>query len=354
MAYFARKPNHLGLKNRKTVAATNKKTVVRPLYALRWNHHINLNIFRSTQFNMAVWQVLIAHPDFNRLRPMYDDLLPIEVRSVCARWIEERTQAEEYIDINHPLIEHYAGYFHYALQEQLAYQIEKINTAELLPLKSRLKIAAETFARNSYQPLETYQKIRTTILIELEFLRKYNELAQQVDTEKTTINQQIEQTVQLCADNKHKFNCYKDKLERYDNEWPANWPSHSEFYRVINITGLTLHYTITRAIVDMTNIHKLIVSNRLDKWQRDRSLMPPMPKSALTDIEIWFETLAELLRSTRHLLQSFRSINLMYDVDLGDVVDTAHTDVTNLLRHLIGSAFIVVKQPSQIMTSGAR
>lgn len=336
---------------------------------------------------MSLWERLIAHPGFERIKPLYNDQFPLEVRFVCALWIEERVKVDQFIDINDPQIEQRAGNFLHSLIQQLEQEKQKLKRPEELPIKYRLEEAIRTFTQNLYNPFPTYKQIRDAIIAEQQFLDNFSESVQSnfvVDSEQMHINEKLKQMHDATVANNEQFNRYKHDLEQYKMLDYAESTKHlqinnphgqpeleerraalqDEFSRKkqtmqdsINIRGLDLYRTIGQIIVDVDETQKRVILKRLGKWQRNQALAgngAPLSTSGLDEIQMWFEKLAELIWSTRNLIEKFRVINFNYKINLGDVIDMAYKDVTTLLQNLIVSGFIVEKQPPQVMKTNTR
>lgn len=334
---------------------------------------------------MSLWERLIAHPGFEQIKPLYNEQFPLEVRFVCAQWIEGRVKDDQYVDINDPQIEQRAANFVHTLIQQVEQEKQKLKRAEELPIKYRLEEAIRTFTQNLYNPLPTYRQIRDAIIAEQHFLDNFSESTQAnfiIDSEMLQINEKLKQMLNLTVANNEQFNRYKNELEQLKmidytesakhlqhQHGPPELEErriaiHDEIIRKknamqesINARGLELYRNIGKIIVDVDAVQKIVILKRLGKWQRDQALAgngAPFPNTTLDDIQLWFEKLAELIWSTRNLVDKFRVTNFNFKINLGDVVDMAYKDITTLLQNLIVSGFIVEKQPPQVMKTNTR
>lgn len=81
---------------------------------------------------MSNWQRIIQLPKFSKIRRLYDEKLPLEVRIVCAEWIEERIFGDKYIgDIDSPQYKQNAVEFIESLIQQLEKAEQEIGPEEV-------------------------------------------------------------------------------------------------------------------------------------------------------------------------------------------------------------------------------
>lgn len=337
---------------------------------------------------MSMWERIINQPGFEKIKTLYNENFPLEVRFVCAQWIEDRIKADQYIDINDPQYEQRASNFVHNLIQQLEQEKDKFKKPEDISIKYRIEDAIRTFTQHIYNPVQLYKQIRDALMYEQHFLENCmnNPQMNYMDSEALEIDEKLKQLRQLILINNDNCNRYKHELEQYminfsegtkriqelNNMQPTpeveeRRSAMVEDYKrkmhqmTESINGRRLElYTNIRSVTEILNeVQKVVIHKRLGKWQRDQALAgngAPLPMSALDEIQTWFENLADLIWSTRTLIDTIRKTNLPIQGqgNAGDVFEVAYREVTTLLQNLIVSGFIVEKQPPQVMKTNTR
>lgn len=320
---------------------------------------------------MSTWNNLILHPHFERIKAVYNDQFPIEVRFICANWIERRMNAELIVDINHPQIKEMATIFLRELIQQLKHEKHQLKRAEQLSIQFRLDAAIETFTKHLLHPFAVYKQIRDTISYEGHLLG----MTSCVDEEAIEITQKLNILKNEVLTNKEKQKNYKHDIENYkvleyretvtqlievnnaleQERRLAILDDHQrkkfQFIEIINVRSANLKQSLANQIQQIDSVQKLIF-NRLNRWHRDQALAgngAPLNKNALDEIQLWFEKLAEIIWTTRCCIEAMREINNSISSETCGVIAQAHTDVTTLLTNLIEAAFIVEMQPPQVL-----
>lgn len=335
---------------------------------------------------MALWDRLIQHPGFEKIKSsLYNDQFPLEVRFVCAHWIEERVKADQFVDINDPMIDQRAGNFIHALIAELETEQVKLTSAQNPSIKFRIDQAIRTYNQCLYSPLATYKQIRDAILFEQHFVSNEDQGHQYLDQEASEINDKLAQLATMTARNNDVYTRYKHELEQYKmvdyaetskhlqqlNNLP-NTPDMEERRLImiedhkqkrmvmldsINCNAVEQFQAIRQVIQELDNVQKVVILKRLGKWQRDQALSgngSPVLMSTLDEIQVWFEKLAECIWNTRNLVDKMKNTNQHFSLNLGDHMDVAYKEITHLLQNLIVSGFIVEKQPPQVMKTNTR
>lgn len=324
---------------------------------------------------MSTWNKLILHPQFEQIKTVYNDQFPIEVRFVCAHWIEQRMKTECIIDINHPQIKEIAADFLQALIQQILYDKQQLIRAEQLSVQCRLDLAIEMLRKFLFNPFPIYKQIRDTISYEehsigniwnnrimyldeeaIEITRKLNILKNEVLTIKEKqrnythvienykvleYREMLTQTTLLNDDLEERRLFILDDLQLRKNG----------ISDIIKARSIDLNQRNSNVIFKIDSVQKLLICNRLSKWHRDQALAgngASLNQNSLDEIQLWFEKLAEIIWTLRCTVEGIRKIN--NSISLSSLEPAkALQDLTALLQNLIKSAFIVEKQPTQVL-----
>lgn len=337
---------------------------------------------------MSIWGRIINQPGFEKIKTLYNDNFPVEVRVVCAEWIEDRIKADQFIDINDPQYEQRAANFVHNLVQQLEQEKIKYMKPEDISMKYRLEEAIRNFTQNIYNPVPLYRQIRDSLMYEQHFLENCNENPQMayMDTEAIEINEKIKQLRQLILIQSDNCSRYKHDLEKYMLHYSEGTKRIQEFNNMpqtpeveeqrnnmleeykhsigqmtenINARRVDLFTNIRTVLDGLGEVQKVVIHKRLGKWQRDQALAgngAPLPLNTLDEIQGWFEGLADLIWTTRTLIDTIRKTNMPFPGhnNISDVFEATHRDATTLLQNLIVSGFIVEKQPPQVMKTNTR
>lgn len=336
---------------------------------------------------MSLWERVSVQAGFERIKTLYNENFPLEVRILCAEWIEDRVKSEQYIDINDPQYEQRAANFIQSLIQQLDHEKQRLTKPEELSIKYRIEDAMRTFTQNIYSPGQLYKQIRDALLYEQHILDSCtnNPQVNFVDNEVIEINDKIKHIRTLIMHNNDSGNRYKHELEqcmlRYSestkrmaemNAMPKTAENEErcavyveEYKRQVcnmseNINQRRIEiYSAIRTVIDsLDEVQKIVIHKRLGKWQRDQALAgngAPSPTNALDEIQIWFEELAELIWNTRTLIDTMRKCQIpLNQGNFSDGFEIAYREITSLLQNLIVSGFIVEKQPPQVMKTNTR
>ncbi|XP_037050734.1 signal transducer and activator of transcription 5A-like [Bradysia coprophila] len=327
---------------------------------------------------MATWNSLISHPHFHQIKTAYNDHFPIEVRFVCANWIEERMKTELNNDINDTEIKEIATDFLCALIQELQQEKLHLKRVDQLSIQYRLNAAIECYKNHLSHPFAVYKQIRDTVAYELRVLGVFSEnlLKFGVDEEAIDIVRKLNVLKSDVLTIKEKQTNYKHEIENYKClEYRETTTQMIEvnndleqerrlvvlqdyqgrkFQAMENIKAcaIDLNQGISDVILQIDSVQKLLVLSRLDKWHRSQALAgngAPLNKNSLDEMQLWFEKLAEIIWTTRCCIQSTCAINSITFSDANGVIEQAYKDVTCLLVNLIESGFVVEDQPPQIM-----
>lgn len=330
---------------------------------------------------MSMWNKLITHPSFDRIKTVYNDQFPLEVRFVCAYWIEERMKEERNIDINHPQIKETATNFLHALIQQLIHDKQKFMRAEQLSIQYRLDAAIEILRNHLHNSFVVYKQIRDTISYEEHLVGNYENGVTCMDEEAIEITQRLNILKNDVLTHKDKLAIYKHELENYkvleyrelltqtiqvNNALEQErrlailedyQRRKNEIIATINVRSIDLNQNIAKMIFQIDSVQKLLINNRLNKWRRDQALAgngASLNENCLDEIQWWFEKLAEIIWTVRCSIEAIREINSSVSLSADDATEQYFKDVTTLLQNLIESGFIVEKQPPQVLKTDVK
>lgn len=351
----------------------------------------SFNLFQLTFFfadfqchKMSLWNKLIQHPGFERVKTLYNEQFPLEVRFVCAEWIEDRIKTDLFIDINDPQIEQKAANFLHTLIQQLENEKQKLKRAEELSIKYRLDEAIQTFTQHLYHPFAIYKQIRDAISFEQHFLESFcdNQQINYMDQEAIEIKEKLKILKNLMHSNKEKHTKYKHDIENYkvleysetsNKMLQLSNTQEDERRRLafleelrqkkqlleqsISARAVDLYQSFRTIVDEIDGVQKIVILKRLGKWQRDQALAgngAPLNGNTLDEIQQWFEALGEVIWNTRLCIEAAREINSGLQMNLGNMIDREYREINALLQNLIVSGFIVEKQPPQVMKTNTR
>lgn len=337
---------------------------------------------------MSMWERIINQPGFEKIKSLYNENFPLEVRILCANWIEERIKADQFLDASDPQYDQRALNFMHNLIQQLEQEKQKLKKPEELSIKYRIEDAIRTFTQSIYSPGLVYKQIRDALMYEQHFLESLSNNPQMsyMDSEAIEIGENLKQLRQMILLNNEGCNRYKHELEqnmlRYSeltkriqeiNTIPPTAENNEQRAAImeeykrevcsmsdsINQRRQVLYESIREVIQRLAEVQKVVIHKRLGKWQRDQALAgngAPLPLNTLDDIQMWFEELADLIWTTRTLIDTIRKSNipLQGQSNYNDVFEVAYREITTLLQNLIVSGFIVEKQPPQVMKTNTR
>lgn len=334
---------------------------------------------------MSLWDRVSGQAGFERIKSLYNENFPLEVRILCAAWIEERIKAEQFIDINDPQYEQRAANFITNLIQQLEVEKQRLKKPEELSIKYRIEEAVRSFTQHIYTPGQLYKQIRDALMYEQHILDSCanNPQMNYVDQEVIEINDKIKNLRTHIMHNNDAGNRYKHELEqcmlRYSEttkriqemsnmpKTPENEERCAAFVedckRQVCLMSENMNsrrndiFNSIRTVIDLLDeVQKIVIHKRLGKWQRDQALAgngAPLPLNALDEIQVWFEDLAELIWNTRTLIDTMRKSHMPLSQAF-EGFEVAYREITNLLQNLIVAGFIVEKQPPQVMKTNTR
>ncbi|XP_050360044.1 signal transducer and activator of transcription 5B isoform X1 [Nymphalis io] len=342
---------------------------------------------------MSLWARAQQLPpeSLQKVRAVYGEHFPIEVRHCLATWIENRIWTPE--------PEEQQRFFVEELLQEIHTHTELMLSPEMFVTKMKLIEAAKQFRMQySHAPHELYTYMRRCLALEMEVIqsamgspymqpqteRKYSELITGLQTVRQKVNMASEEIRSLqsniesfslqyheCLKNKGHINylqqsgpmtnerreleaCLRvqiDEMERKLNALVAQ----------INQSQMELVDHMKENITNLRQLQSQVLDEELIKWKREQQLSGngvPM-QSNLNTIQEWCELLADLIWSTRQQVSNVARINSktiaeLRQPHLAEMLDDMSKQVTSLLSTLVTSTFVIEKQPPQVMKTNTR
>ncbi|CAH0730881.1 unnamed protein product, partial [Brenthis ino] len=345
-------------------------------------------------YNMSLWARAQQLPQesLQKVRAIYGEHFPIEVRHCLATWIENRIWTPE--------PEEQQRFFVEELVQEIHTHTELMLSPEMFVTKMKLIEAAKLFRMQySHTPHELYTYMRRCLALEMEVIqsamgtpyiaqpqteRKYSELITGLQTVRQKVNMAGEEIRSLqaniesfslqyheCLKNKGHINylqqsgpmtnerreleaCLRvqiDEMERKLNALVAQ----------INQSQMELVDHMKENIANLRQLQSQVLDEELIKWKREQQLSGngvPM-QSNLNTIQEWCELLADLIWNTRQQVGNVARINgktiaELRQPHLTEMLDDMGKQVTSLLSTLVTSTFVIEKQPPQVMKTNTR
>nr|XP_037869530.1 signal transducer and activator of transcription isoform X2 [Bombyx mori] len=326
-----------------------------------------------------------------KVRMIYVDHFPIEVRHCLASWIESRIWTAEPEDQQRSFVNE--------LVQEIQTNADLMLSPDMFVTKMKLLEAAKNFhMQYSHAPQELYAYMRRCLALEMEVIqnamgtpyvaqphteRKYSELITGLQTVRQKVNIAGEEIRSLqanieslslqyheCLKNKGHMNylqqqtvtterrdlvaCLRGQIE--DTERKLN-----ALVAQITQSQMELVDHMKENITNLRQLQSQVLDDELIKWKREQQLSGngvPM-QSNLNTIQEWCELLADLIWTTRQQVNNVARINSKTIVELrqphlAEMLDDMSKQVTGLLSTLVTSTFVIEKQPPQVMKTNTR
>lgn len=334
---------------------------------------------------MSLWERLNSILGAEQIKAFYNDTFPIEIRELCAKWIEEQIFGNQCIDVNDPQYNQFPTNFITGLIQQLDYESARLKPSELV-IRMKINDARNHFTRNIHPGL--YRHICDTLQMEQNFVTEYEKSAQigYVDNEVLEINEKIKQLREMTTKNNDNGNQYRKEVEKHllDNdkrnmhlqqannvEKTARNVERYELLKAhyrgamkkeeigINVKCHELLNAIGETIKLHDEVQTVVIHNRLSTWKRAQvwtGKNEGLPHTGLDQLQQWFEALAENIWSTRSLTDSMRSgRHIPFNgFNINEKFEEDFRKTNTILHNLILSSFIVEKQPTQVLKTHTR
>ncbi|XP_045456323.1 signal transducer and activator of transcription 5B-like [Melitaea cinxia] len=342
---------------------------------------------------MSLWSRAQKLPpeSLQKVRAVYGEHFPIEVRHCLASWIESRIWTPEPEEQQQCFVEE--------LVQEITTHAELMVSPDMFVTKMKLLEAAKQFRMQySHAPNELYTYMRRCLALETEVIqnamgtsyiqpqteRKYSELSTGLQTVRQKVNMAGEKIRDLQA-NVESFilqyhECLKDKrhinylqqsdpMTEEDRELEACLRVQIEEMEMklnvlitqINQSQMELVDHMKENITNLCQLQSQVLDEELIKWKREQQLSGngvPM-QSNLNTIQEWCEMLADLIWSARQQVVNVTRINgkmlaELRQPHLTEMLDDLTKQVTSLLSSLVTSTFVIEKQPPQVMIMNTR
>ncbi|XP_026748136.1 signal transducer and activator of transcription 5B isoform X1 [Trichoplusia ni] len=341
---------------------------------------------------MSLWARAQQLPpeSLQKVRTIYGDHFPIEVRHCIAPWIESRIWTAEPEDQQRFFVDE--------LVQEIQAHADLMLSPDMFVTKMKLLDAAKNFhMQYSHAPHELYAYMRRSLAMEMDVIqnaigapyvaqpqteRKYSELITGLQTVRQKVNMVGEEIRSLqaniesfslqyheCLKNKGHMNylqqsmsndrrdlvaCLRVQIEETERKLNA-------LVAQISQSQMELVDHMKENIANLRQLQSQVLDEELIKWKREQQLSGngvPM-QSNLNTIQEWCELLADLIWTTRQQVNNVARINTKTIVELrqphlAEMLDEMSKQVTGLLSTLVTSTFVIEKQPPQVMKTNTR
>ncbi|XP_062539475.1 signal transducer and transcription activator-like isoform X2 [Armigeres subalbatus] len=339
---------------------------------------------------MSLWRSVNQLPKhlLDQIQYIYGNSFPIEVRHYLAEWLEERL-------LNAPVFQHEQDSAYE--QEAATFLNQLINeldrTAINLPednvtVRIRLNESARNFRQLfSHNPVQLYSHLINCLQRERQCVIYPEECGNVQDPEVAEVINGLQQLQMLVRANEtdnrnlvkdyehlllevHEITKNKAQLETTENLQVREHARAALAQQERNVNETVTHITGKRlALVDnfrktiqlTSQVQEKVLHKYLSQWKINQGFAgngaSGMSASNLDTIQAWCENLAEIIWNTkdqiRLAIKNKSKLNIE-EPNLLDLLPQAHSDVTNLLKALITTTFIIEKQPPQVMKTNTR
>ncbi|XP_075989939.1 signal transducer and transcription activator Stat92E isoform X2 [Anticarsia gemmatalis] len=341
---------------------------------------------------MSLWARAQQLPpeSLQKVRTIYGDHFPIEVRHCLAPWIESRIWAAE--------PEEQQRFFVDELVQEIQAHADLMLSPDMFVTKMKLLDAAKNFhMQYSHAPHELFGYMRRSLAMEMDVIqnamgtpyvaqpqteRKYGELISGLQTVRQKVSMVGEEIRGLqaniesfsleyheCLKHKGHMNylqqsmtnerrdlvaCLRVQIEETERKLNAKVAQISQ-------SQLELVDHMKENIANLRQLQSQVLDEELIKWKREQQLSGngvPM-QSNLNTIQEWCELLADLIWTSRQQVNNVARINTKTMVELrqphlAEMLDDMSKQVTGLLSTLVTSTFVIEKQPPQVMKTNTR
>ncbi|XP_065076388.1 signal transducer and transcription activator isoform X2 [Ochlerotatus camptorhynchus] len=339
---------------------------------------------------MSLWARVnqLPQPVLEQIRYIYGNSFPIEVRHYLAEWIEEKLlNVQTYQHEQDSAYEQDAATF----LNQLINELER--TAINLPEDNvtgriRLNESARNFRQLfSHNPVQLYSHLISCLQRERQCIAYPEDCVNVQDPEIAEVINGLQQLQMFVRANEtenrnlvkdyehllleiHEITKNKAQMEAISNEQlreharvTVTQQERSVNETVTLITGKRLNLVDNfRKTIQLTSqVQDKVLHKYLTQWKINQGFAgngaSGMSASNLDTIQAWCENLAEIVWNTKdqiRLAMKNKSKLNIEEPNLPDFLPQSLVEVTNLLKALITTTFIIEKQPPQVMKTNTR
>ncbi|XP_055526067.1 signal transducer and transcription activator isoform X2 [Wyeomyia smithii] len=339
---------------------------------------------------MSLWARVnqLPQPVLEQIRYIYGNNFPIEVRHYLAEWIEDRL-------LNVPAYQHdqdssceqdAASFLNQLINEleRTAINLPEDNVTGRIRLNESARNFRQLFSHN---PAQLYLHLINCLQRERQCIAYPEECVNVQDPEIIEVINGLQELQRMVLENGndnrnlvkdyehllleiHEITKNKAQLEAIESpqirEHTRTTLAQQE--RQVNetvnhITGnrLNLVNKFRRTIQLTSQVQDKVLHKYLTQWKINQGFAgngaSGMNASNLDTIQAWCESLAEIIWNTKdqiRLAMKNKSKLNIEETNLPDYLPQQLVDVTNLLKTLITTTFIIEKQPPQVMKTNTR
>ncbi|XP_053682004.1 signal transducer and transcription activator isoform X2 [Sabethes cyaneus] len=340
---------------------------------------------------MSLWARVsqLPQPVLEQLRYIYGENFPIEVRHYLAEWIENRLlNVPNYQPDQESICEQDAASFLNELINELERTAINLPEHDSMTIRIRLNDSARNLRQHfSHNPAQLYLHLYNCLQRERQCIAYPEECVNVQDPEIIEVINGLHELQRMVLENGnenrnmvrdyehllleiHEITKNKAQLEAIESpqlrEHTRTALAQQELKvndTVNHITGKRLNLvTKFRRTIQLTSqVQDKVLHKYLTQWKINQGFAgngaSGMSASNLDTIQAWCESLAEIIWNTKdqiRLAMKNKSKLNIEETNLPDYLPQHLVDVTNLLKTLITTTFIIEKQPPQVMKTNTR
>nr|CAD7259697.1 unnamed protein product [Timema shepardi] len=307
-----------------------------------------------------------------KVRAVYGEHFPIEVRHFMAAWIEENMCMD--IDPENPHNEQFVANLVGSLIQELETKANSMmNTDDLFLARLRLIETANNFKvcvnKGIVGPgLGLLPDSNAEIAQQLDFLSRHTQETggdlRKMEQEQEAFALQYHECTKLNAHLQH-VQTLPQNQQNLEVETKLRRQKEM-FEQMLNqkVSGLmqlrlTLVDKLKDTITHLNTLQSRVLDDELIRWKREQQLQGNGAQfpSNLDNIQEWCESLAEIIWLNRQQIKEADRLKLKLALDppgVADMLPSLNSQITQLLSSLVTSTFIIEKQPPQVMKTNTR
>lgn len=309
---------------------------------------------------MSNWDLIVNHPSFDKIKTLYNEHFPLEVRMLCARWIENRKQSNRLDDIrkySDPQQIRIATEFMNDFMKTLNQEKLKLNNSTEIVIMCRIDDAIHAFRHQINSPVEFYRHIYDVLTCEQHYLETYPNSNQNEQHKLCVKLLELRQMVESIGDCKEN---YKRELEKYTLLLHNISVLPHETREIMEKVKLyqTKIVANLRVVIKTLENTQIPIKMELMKWQRDQLFDGCGASSVinkLNEIQNWLEELVDLIFRMKSIIDELcRATSIGDQNTWKEFSDIISPRIKSVLHKLVASAFIVEQQPPQVLKTGTQ